>query len=124
MNDADHVTRRFNASSAGLSLLVGLDLRWAPLYAISRSQMKRRIEKTVFRSGFEAVSCLDHSSNQRALALWRRRLSVIQVCLGFQNCGRLLPLVLLLAFWQFAAVALVQSAIISGSGSFQTSSAV
>ena len=26
--NADYVIRRFNASSAGLSLLVGLDLRW------------------------------------------------------------------------------------------------
>jgi len=33
----DYVTRRFNRSSARLKKLVGLNLRWSPLYAISRS---------------------------------------------------------------------------------------
>ena len=34
----DYVTRRFNASSAGLNKPVGLDLRWdPPVTAISRS---------------------------------------------------------------------------------------
>jgi|GEM_PF-2571211 hypothetical protein len=37
-SEADYVTRRFNASSAGLKEPVGLDLRLGlPLYAISRS---------------------------------------------------------------------------------------
>jgi hypothetical protein len=34
-NILDHVTRRFNASSAGLKKPVGLDLRWAGRFAIS-----------------------------------------------------------------------------------------
>ena len=58
--------------------------------------MKPRVEKTAFWTGFEAVSRLGHFS-----------ISVIRICFGFRirNCGRLLPLALLLASWQFSVSA-------------------
>jgi hypothetical protein len=45
-NDPDYVTRRFNASSGGLSLLVGLDLRWDTALRDLQTQLESRISRS------------------------------------------------------------------------------
>jgi hypothetical protein len=45
-NDPDYVTRRFNASSGGLSLLVGLDLRWDTALRDLQIQLEPRVSRS------------------------------------------------------------------------------
>lgn len=90
----------------GRAIWEGLDFRWD---TVSRDlQMKHRVDKTAFPTGFEAVSRFDRSSLSVSRSLFRISL----------------PLALLLASWQFSASARAQTAIISGSGSCRTSSSI